>query len=396
MEIAYTEEQEALRDELRAYYDKLLTPEVEDDLAQGRGVGPVVARSSSRWQPTAGSASAGRRSGAARAARRSSSSSSSTSRCAPARRCRCSRSTRSRRRSCGSAREEQKEFYLPKILTGEIHFAIGYTEPDAGTDLASLTTTRGARRRRVRHQRPEGLHEPRRATPTTSGSRCAPTQRGQEAQGHLDHHRAHRHARLPRTCRSTTSGDLNTNITYYEDVRVPVGNLVGEENQGWSLITNQLNHERVTLCSLGRRRAHARRRARLGAGDEARRRPPRHRPGVGAGQPRPRARQARVPAPRQLAGRVARAAAAHARTRPTRRRSRCTAPSSTWRPSRLLMEVMRPGRLPARRLARRGARAAGSRRTLRSHAHPHLRRRHQRDAARPDRDLRAQHARSPR
>ena len=46
-------------------------------------------------------------------------------------------------------------------------------------------------------------------------------------------------------------GDTNTNITYYEDVRVPVGNLVGEENQGWSLITNQLNHERVTLCSSG-------------------------------------------------------------------------------------------------------------------------------------------------
>jgi 3-oxocholest-4-en-26-oyl-CoA dehydrogenase alpha subunit len=46
-------------------------------------------------------------------------------------------------------------------------------------------------------------------------------------------------------------GGVNTNITYYEDVRVPAGNLVGEENQGWNLITNQLNHERVTLCSSG-------------------------------------------------------------------------------------------------------------------------------------------------
>jgi alkylation response protein AidB-like acyl-CoA dehydrogenase len=36
--------------------------------------------------------------------------------------------------------DEQKRFYLPKILRGEIHFAIGYTEPDAGTDLASLKT----------------------------------------------------------------------------------------------------------------------------------------------------------------------------------------------------------------------------------------------------------------
>jgi hypothetical protein len=46
-------------------------------------------------------------------------------------------------------------------------------------------------------------------------------------------------------------GGLNTNTTYYEDVRVPVANRVGEENRGWQLITNQLNHERVTLCSPG-------------------------------------------------------------------------------------------------------------------------------------------------
>ena len=46
-------------------------------------------------------------------------------------------------------------------------------------------------------------------------------------------------------------GDHNINYTFYEDVRVPAANLVGGENAGWSLITNQLNHERVTLCSSG-------------------------------------------------------------------------------------------------------------------------------------------------
>ena len=46
-------------------------------------------------------------------------------------------------------------------------------------------------------------------------------------------------------------GDHNINYTFYEDVRVPAANLVGGENQGWTLITNQLNHERVTLCSSG-------------------------------------------------------------------------------------------------------------------------------------------------
>src|SRR5690606_11589940 len=36
--------------------------------------------------------------------------------------------------------EEQKEYFLPRILAGELIFAIGYTEPNAGTDLASLQT----------------------------------------------------------------------------------------------------------------------------------------------------------------------------------------------------------------------------------------------------------------
>jgi hypothetical protein len=46
-------------------------------------------------------------------------------------------------------------------------------------------------------------------------------------------------------------GNMNTNQTFYDDVRVPAANLVGRLNGGWKLITNQLNHERVTLCSSG-------------------------------------------------------------------------------------------------------------------------------------------------
>ena len=39
--------------------------------------------------------------------------------------------------------EAQKEFFLPRIAEGEFHFSIGYSEPEAGTDLASLRTPPG-------------------------------------------------------------------------------------------------------------------------------------------------------------------------------------------------------------------------------------------------------------
>jgi 3-oxocholest-4-en-26-oyl-CoA dehydrogenase alpha subunit len=46
-----------------------------------------------------------------------------------------------------------------------------------------------------------------------------------------------------------TMAGPDTSATYYQDVRVPAANLVGEENGGWKLVTNQLNHERVALVS---------------------------------------------------------------------------------------------------------------------------------------------------
>jgi alkylation response protein AidB-like acyl-CoA dehydrogenase len=46
-----------------------------------------------------------------------------------------------------------------------------------------------------------------------------------------------------------TIGGVRTNATWYEDVVVPAENLIGLENQGWSLITGQLNEERVSLSN---------------------------------------------------------------------------------------------------------------------------------------------------
>ena len=72
---------------------------------------------------------------------------------------------------------EQKDFFLPRILAGEVHFAIGYTEPEAGTDLAALRTTGGARRRCTTSSTARRSSPPARMTPTTSGWPAGPTRR---------------------------------------------------------------------------------------------------------------------------------------------------------------------------------------------------------------------------
>jgi alkylation response protein AidB-like acyl-CoA dehydrogenase len=147
--------------------------------------------------------------------------------------------------------DEQKQKFLPAILKGEMHFAIGYSEPDAGTDLANLRTR--ARR--------EG-----------SGDSAEWVINGQKMWTSLIQYADYvwlacrtdpdlpRHKGLSMILVPTdaegfsytpvhTVAGVSTSATYYQDVRVPVGNLVGELNGGWPLITNQLNHERVALTS---------------------------------------------------------------------------------------------------------------------------------------------------
>jgi len=142
---------------------------------------------------------------------------------------------------------EQKAHYLPRIAGGEIHFSIGYSEPEAGTDLASLRT------RAVRDGDSYLINGQKMWTSLIQyadyvwlACRTDPD--------------APRHKGLSILIVPTDSDGFSwtpvrtvagttTSATYYSDVRVPAAALVGEENQGWPLITNQLNHERVALTS---------------------------------------------------------------------------------------------------------------------------------------------------
>ncbi|WP_405949179.1 acyl-CoA dehydrogenase family protein [Streptomyces prunicolor] len=158
--------------------------------------------------------------------------------------------------------EEQKAALLPGILRGDLVFAIGYSEPSAGTDLASLRT---------------------RAVRRGTGSEADGDGDGDAGGWLIDGQKiftsnAHNADWIWLACRTDpeapkhrgisiilvptdapgfswtpidTVGGQRTTATYYDGVRVPAGNLVGAENEGWSLITNQLNHERVALAATG-------------------------------------------------------------------------------------------------------------------------------------------------
>jgi alkylation response protein AidB-like acyl-CoA dehydrogenase len=143
--------------------------------------------------------------------------------------------------------EAQKAEILPKILQGEMHFSIGYSEPASGTDLASLRT-------RARREGDEWVINGQKmwtsliqyADYVWLACRTDPD---------LPRHKGLSMILVPTSAAGFsytpvhTVAGVSTSATYYEDVRVPVENLVGELNGGWSLMTNQLNHERVALTS---------------------------------------------------------------------------------------------------------------------------------------------------
>ncbi|MEV6021497.1 acyl-CoA dehydrogenase family protein [Streptomyces sp. f51] len=174
--------------------------------------------------------------------------------------------------------DEQKEFFLPRILKGELVFAIGYSEPSAGTDLASLRTR--AVREAAGSSGPEGTgvdgpadDGPAADGPTDDGGglwridgQKIFTSNAQNADWiwlacrtdpDAPRHRGISILLVPTDAPGfswtpiETVGGQTTTATYYDGIRVPAGNLVGEENGGWALVTSQLNHERVALAAIG-------------------------------------------------------------------------------------------------------------------------------------------------
>lgn len=246
MHVDYTPEQKALRAELRAYFAKLVTPELRSQL-HGLETSPLskqLIRQMGRdgWLGVGWPVEYGGQGRTAidqliwfEEARRAGApipfvTLNTVGPCLMA---------------AGS--EAQKQKFLRAILAGEIHFAIGYSEPNAGTDLASLETSA------VR----DGDHYVVNGTKMfTSGADAAdyvwlavrtdptvPKHKGISILIVDTKLSGFSHAPI------YTVGGGHTNMTYYENVRVPVDMVVGQENQGWGLITLQLNHERIGLAA---------------------------------------------------------------------------------------------------------------------------------------------------
>ena len=249
MYIGYSEEQEGLRRELRGYYERLLSPAVRDALHAEKGCGPVhrqIVRQMGKdgwlgigWPREVGGQGRSQveqffffdesmRSGAP----------------VPMLTINTVGPT-----LYTHASAELKDFFLPRILAGELSFCIGYSEPNAGTDLAALTT-------RAERDGDDYLINGQKVWTSLASdadyvwlaARTDP--------------KAAKHAGISMFVVDMKTPGITVqpmellsmhdiNIVQYENVRVPARNLVGGENRGWKLITSQLNHERVTLCSSG-------------------------------------------------------------------------------------------------------------------------------------------------
>jgi alkylation response protein AidB-like acyl-CoA dehydrogenase len=246
MRIAYTDDQVALRAELREYFKGLVTPEVADEMAQGEMGGKKCLEAVAQmgkdgwlgvgWPTEYGGRGFGpmeqfvfydeaQRAGAPVPFL-------SINTVGPA--------------LMQFASEELKDDILPRIMQGKCFFSIGYSEPGAGTDLASLKT------RAVRDGDEWVINGQKIYTSLTDHAdyiwlAC-------RTDPEASKHKGISIILVPTTSEGFsytpihTIGDATTYATYYQDVRVPVSNTIGEIHGGWTVITTQLNYERISLA----------------------------------------------------------------------------------------------------------------------------------------------------
>jgi alkylation response protein AidB-like acyl-CoA dehydrogenase len=249
MYIGYDESQETLRNELRAYYAKLLTPDVQAALREGHGVGSAM-RSVVRQMGEDGWLGIGwpvEYGGQGRSAIEQFIFFDESMRAGAPVPMLTVNTVGPTLYQHGS--QEQKDHFLPRILKGDVHFCIGYTEPNAGTDLAALQT------RAVADGDDFIINGQKVFTSLASDADYIwlATRTDPDVSKHAGLTMFLVDMKTPGITAEPMDLLSSHNIctTFFDNVRVPKSALVGELNKGWKLITGQLNHERVTICSPG-------------------------------------------------------------------------------------------------------------------------------------------------
>lgn len=250
MHIAYTPEQEELRRELRAYFDKLLTPERREALASNQGEygsgnvyrETVEQMGADGWLALGWPKEFGGQDRSVMDQLIFTDEAAIAGAPVPFLTINSVAPT-----IMHFGTDEQKKFFLPKIAAGKLHFSIGYSEPGAGTDLASLRTSA------VRDGDDYIVNGQKMWTSLIEYADYIWL--AVRTNTEVKKHRGISMLIVPTTAEGfsytkvRTMAGPGTSATYYQDVRVPVTSRVGEENAGWKLVTNQLNHERVALVS---------------------------------------------------------------------------------------------------------------------------------------------------
>ncbi|MBV9952842.1 MAG: acyl-CoA dehydrogenase family protein [Acidimicrobiia bacterium] len=249
MHVAYTESEEQLRKRLRDYYDELLDEETRAGLHKAEGIGPVMRRvvkqmGADGWLGIGWPTEYG---GQGRGPVEQFIFFNESMRAGAPVPMLTINSVAPTIMQFGS--EEQRQEFLPRILKGEIHFCIGYSEPGSGTDLASLRT------KAVRDGDEYVITGQKMWTSLASDADYCwlAARTGADDSRHKGISIFAVPMDLPGIDRQELNLLSSHNIcaVHWDDVRVPAKYLIAGENQGWNLITNQLNHERVTLCSPG-------------------------------------------------------------------------------------------------------------------------------------------------
>ena len=249
MRLELTSEQQSLRKELRAYFEAMMTPEVEEEMSRHEMGGPLSKKLAQRmgadgwlgigWPEEFG--------GQARSPLEQLIFFDEAARAGAPVPLLTINTVGPTIMRFGT--DEQKQRFLPGILSGDLAFAIGYTEPGSGTDLASLRTqaVRDGDEYVINGQK----------VFTSLADQSDYVWLAVRTDNDVPKHKGLSIIIVPTSDPGFSLSPIRivgggkTNATFYDNVRVPVDNRIGGENEGWKLMTTQLNHERVALCNAG-------------------------------------------------------------------------------------------------------------------------------------------------